>query len=98
MNKKQFIDAFMDNAAEQAAIKITSRYQAEKMINVFFDTIYKNLEKDGSIKFVGFGEFVVADRKGHVGCNPKTGQTCKIPAHKVVKFKAGKTLRDSIEG
>ena len=45
---------------------------------------------------VGFGTFSVSKRKARIGRNPQTGETIKIKAKKVPKFKAGKDLTDAI--
>jgi DNA-binding protein HU-beta len=46
---------------------------------------------------VGFGTFSVVKRKAREGRNPQTGKAIKIPAKKVVKFKAGKKLADKVK-
>jgi DNA-binding protein HU-beta len=46
---------------------------------------------------VGFGTFSVATRSKREGRNPRTGKKIKIPAKKVVKFKAGKTLSEKVK-
>lgn len=96
MNKNEFIDAFIKTAERKHTVKITSRYQVRRMVDLFLDTICENLGDDGSIKFVGFGEFTVIEHKGHKIRNPQTNGSMDIPAHKTVKFKAGKKLKDSV--
>jgi len=39
---------------------------------------------------------VRVDRKARMGRNPATGETIKIPAKKVVKFRVAKATRDAI--
>jgi DNA-binding protein HU-beta len=46
---------------------------------------------------VGFGTFSVGTRAQREGRNPTTGEKIKIPASKVVKFKAGKTLSEKVK-
>jgi hypothetical protein len=41
--------------------------------------------------------FSVIKRKAREGRNPQTGKAIKIPAKKVVKFKAGKGLGDKVK-
>ena len=50
----------------------------------------------GRVSLVGFGSFSVSARAARDGRNPQTGATIKIPARKVVKFKAGSELKDSV--
>ena len=59
--------------------------------------VTKELKKSGKLALVGFGTFSVVKRKAREGRNPQTGKAIKIPAKKVVKFKAGKTLADKVK-
>ena len=45
---------------------------------------------------VGFGSWSVSKRNAREGRNPQTGQTIKIAAKNVVKFKAGSELSDAV--
>jgi DNA-binding protein HU-beta len=45
---------------------------------------------------VGFGTFLVTKRKATTGRNPQTGAEIKIPAANVPKFRAGKSLKESL--
>ena len=49
------------------------------------------------ITLVGFGTFSVAASSKREGLNPRTGKKIKIPAKKVAKFKAGKTLSGKVK-
>jgi len=46
---------------------------------------------------VGFGTFSVAAKAQREGRNPRTGKKIIIPASKVVRFKAGKTLSEKVK-
>jgi DNA-binding protein HU-beta len=63
-------------------------------LETYVATIAKELKKNGKIGLVGFGTFSVVKRKAREGRNPQTGKAIKIPAKKVVKFKAGKALSE----
>jgi DNA-binding protein HU-beta len=65
-------------------------------LDAYVDAVTKELKKGGKIGLVGFGTFSVSKRKAREGRNPKTGETIKIPAKKVVKFKAGKELAEKV--
>jgi len=74
-----------------------SKVAAAAALNSFIEGITKALKKkDGKVTLVGFGTFAKVRRKARKGRNPQTGESIKIKASNVVKFKAGKTLRDSI--
>ncbi len=69
---------------------------AERAINAFLDAAVEALTKDDKITLTGFGTFAVEQRKARKGRNPRTGEEINIPASKVVKFRAGKELKDSV--
>jgi DNA-binding protein HU-beta len=71
--------------------------KAAKALDAYEDTVTKELKKTGKLILVGFGTFSVVKRKAREGRNPQTGKAIKIPAKKVVKFKAGKTLADKVK-
>jgi DNA-binding protein HU-beta len=73
-----------------------TKADAEKALNSFLEIAKKTLKKEGRLALAGFGSFSVNKRKARTGRNPRTGETIKIKAKKVVKFKAGKGLGDSI--
>jgi DNA-binding protein HU-beta len=56
------------------------------------DAITGALKKGDRVALVGFGSFSVSKRSARTGRNPQTGKEIKIPAKKVVKFKAGAEL------
>jgi len=63
----------------------------------FTTSVTKALKKkDGKVTLVGFGTFSKVRRKARKGRNPQTGETIKIKASNVVKFKAGKALKDAV--
>jgi DNA-binding protein HU-beta len=70
---------------------------AGKALESYVGAVTKELRKSGKLGLVGFGTFSVVKRKAREGRNPQTGKTIKIPAKKVVKFKAGKELADRVK-
>ncbi|MBM3403422.1 MAG: HU family DNA-binding protein [Bacteroidetes bacterium] len=85
MNKAQLIEAM---AAEAKMTKA----QAKKALEAFVVATQKALAKEGRVALVGFGSFAVSKRAARKGRNPRDGKEIKIPAKKVVKFKAGADL------
>jgi DNA-binding protein HU-beta len=69
----------------------------EKTLNAFIKTITDILRNQGRVSLAGFGTFTVTDRKEREGRNPQTGEPIKIDATKVVKFKPGKSLKETIK-
>jgi DNA-binding protein HU-beta len=90
MTKAELIGAMADGAG-------ISKAAAAKALESYIGTVAKELKKSGKLGLVGFGTFSVIRRKAREGRNPQTGKTIKIPAKKVVKFKAGKALADKVK-
>jgi len=59
--------------------------------------ITDTLKKDEKVTLIGFGTFSVSNRAARDGRNPQTGETMKIPAKNVAKFKVGKNLDDAVQ-
>lgn len=89
MNKAELINRIAKDS------KIT-KVQANRAIDSFIDGITKSLKRGEKTSLVGFGTWSVSKRKARTGRNPQTGEPIKIPARKVVKFTAGKWLKNYI--
>ena len=84
----------VEKMAKDAGI---SKAAAGAVLGSIIDSVTKALKKkDGKVTLVGFGTFSKGRRKARKGRNPQTGETIKIKASNVVKFKAGKKLKDAI--
>ena len=91
MNKTELVAAIAKDAA-------LSKKDAEKALKAFTDAVSKELKKGGKVQLVGFGTFEVSKRAAREGKNPQTGEKIKIKASKAPKFKAGKALKDLVNG
>jgi len=89
MNKGELIEKIAGDA------EIT-KTQAGAVIDSFIDAVTKTLKKGDTVTLVGFGTFSVTKRAARKGRNPQTGETIKIKAKKVAKFKAGKGLSERL--
>ena len=89
MNKTELIDAI---AAEAGLTKA----DAKKAVEAFFSNVEKSLKQGKKVAIVGFGSWSVAEKEARDARNPRTGAVIKVPAKKVVKFKAGTELSDSV--
>ena len=89
MNKTELIDAI---AAEAGLSKV----DAKKAVEAFFSSVEKALTKGDKVSIVGFGAWSVADIEAREARNPRTGEVIKVPAKKVVKYKAGTELADAV--
>lgn len=86
MNKA---DLVVKVANQTGLTKKASREAVDAVISAITDS----LNKGERVTLVGFGTFHVMERKERKGVNPQTRETIQIPAKKVPKFKAGKSLR-----
>ncbi len=91
MNKNDLVAAVADASG-------LSKADAGKAVDGVFNAITEALKKGDEVRLVGFGTFAVAERAASEGRNPRTGETIAIPASKQPKFKAGKGLKDSVNG
>lgn len=65
-------------------------------VDAVIESIKDGMIEDGKVQIVGFGTFEVKERAEREGRNPATGESMKIAACKVLKFKAGKALKDAV--
>lgn len=89
MNKNDLINAVSDSAS-------ISKASAADAVDSVFSTISNELSSGGEVRLVGFGTFVVTNRAATTGRNPRTGESIQIPASKQPKFRAGKSLKSSV--
>ena len=73
-----------------------TKRDAEKYTEAFFATITEALYQGDKVQLVGFGTFEVKDRPARKARNPRTGEAIDVAASKAPVFKAGKTLKDSL--
>jgi DNA-binding protein HU-beta len=70
--------------------------KAQKVIESFLDQTIKVLKKEGRFALAGLGTFEVVKRAKRAARNPRTGEPVTIKAHKAVKFKPAKILKDAV--
>ena len=90
MNKTDLISQI----AESADI---SKKAAGDALQAFMGTVTDTMEKGEKLQLIGFGTFSVNGRAARACRNPQTGKSMKIPAKKVVKFKAGSKLAEAVK-
>lgn len=91
MNKTELIVAL----AEKTGL---SKKDAEKAVNGLVEVITETLVAGKKVQIVGFLSAEVKDRPEREARNPQTKETITIPASKAPVFKAGKSLRDAVNG
>ncbi len=90
MNRSELVQALKAEAA-------VSRSEAEKLVDIFFDTITESLAEDDRVEIRGFGSFTVKEYRAYTGRNPKTGERIDVPPKKLPFFKVGKQLKDKVD-
>jgi DNA-binding protein HU-beta len=74
-----------------------SKRETDKYISTFVEIVTEELKQNNKVAVTGFGTFSVSDRKAREGVNPQNPkQRITIPAMKLPKFTAGKTLKDKL--
>ncbi len=89
MNKLTLIEAVAKELG-------TSKAQGERTLNSVLNNICKGVKKDKNVQLIGFGTFVVRNRKARKARNPQTGETIKVKASKTVGFKVGKKFKEMV--
>ncbi len=70
----------------------------EKIVNTIFEEIVDALADGNRVELRGFGAFSVKQRDARIGRNPRTGEAVDVEEKHVPFFKAGKLLRDRLNG
>lgn len=90
MDKTAFVDLV------QSKGNYKTKKEAETAIKAFTDSITAALAARDEVSLVGFGSFKASLQKGKEGTVPGTTKTYKTEDKMVPKFKAGKSLLDSV--
>ena len=91
MNKGDLVDVVAERTG-------STKKDAGRAIDAVFDAISSALSKGEKVSLVGFGSFEVRSRRPRQGRNPQTGKSLKISARKVPVFRAGKPLKETVNG
>lgn len=70
--------------------------EMEKLVKAMIDTFTEALAEGNRVFLPGLGTLIPVPRAGRIGRNPKTGESCTIPARTTVKFTAAKRLKDAL--
>ena len=89
MNKSELIDAIAESSE-------LTKADAGRALEGFISAVSGALGKGDAVALVGFGTFSVKERAERKGRNPQTGEEITIKAAKIPAFKAGKSLKDSV--
>ena len=70
----------------------------EKLVDAIRDEIVEALADGGRVEIRGFGSFSVRKRAPRAGRNPQSGEALDVGEKWVPMFRAGKVLRDRLNG
>lgn len=90
MNKAAIVDAVH-------AVLGGTKVQAEQAVDAVVSSIVDTLKKGNEVSIAGLGIFSVKQRAAREARNPRTGESIKVPAMKVPKFRAAKALKDAVK-
>lgn len=74
-----------------------TKADAERAVEALFEAVVSELKKGGEVSVAGFGIFSVKQRAARTARNPRTGESVKVPAMNVPKFRAAKALKDTVK-
>jgi DNA-binding protein HU-beta len=89
MTKAELVTAI----AEQAGL---NKVQAKDALEAFIASVTQSLKAGKDVRLVGFGSFVSVKRAAGMARNPRTGASVKRPASVTARFRAGESLKSSL--
>jgi DNA-binding protein HU-beta len=90
MNKSGLVDKVQEVLGGTKA-------EAERVVDAIIDTVTGSLKNGDEVSIAGLGIFSTKVRPARQGRNPRTGETIKVPAMRVPKFRAAKALKDAVK-
>lgn len=73
-----------------------SRNESSDLVETVLDEIASTLTNGDNVKISSFGSFIVRDKGGRVGRNPKTGEEVPIEPRRVLVFRPSQVLKDRV--
>ena len=90
LTKAQMADRLFDELG-------LNKREAKEIVEMFFDELALELERNEQVKLSGFGNFDLREKSERPGRNPKTGEEIPISARRVVTFRPGQKLKARVE-
>lgn len=91
MNKSDLVELLSDQLGK-------TKKETADFVDAVLDTITARVAKGEKVSLSGFGVFEKQSRAARVGRNPRTGQTVRIKATSVPKFRPGVDLKQQVAG
>ena len=74
-----------------------NKREAKELVEMLFNDIKHLLSEGHEVTLSGFGNFQVRNKSARPGRNPRTGEDVEISARRVVTFKSGQKLKESVK-
>lgn len=73
-----------------------SRNESADLVEQVLDNVSASLVDGQNVKISSFGSFLVRDKNGRIGRNPKTGEEVPIEPRRVLVFRPSQVMKDRI--
>jgi DNA-binding protein HU-beta len=82
-----------------AAVEKTTKLpkvEIEKVLDAAVEVIQERVSAGDDVTLMGFGTFLLTERKARKGHDPYRDKTIEIPAMKIPKFRVGKEFKTRV--
>lgn len=93
VKKRMTQSEVLNHFAEKYGMK---RTQVKELFDELANLATSEVKSNGEFTLPGFGKLVLSERKAREGRNPQTGETIQIPAKTTLKFRVGKSMKDTV--
>jgi integration host factor subunit beta len=90
ITKKELIDRIAQGTGQKRVV-------VKRTVQRFLNEVILELGRGNRLEFRDFGVFEIRERKSRKAQNPKTLERVDVPARKVVKFKVGRLMAESLD-
>ena len=89
MTQPEVIDHFSENTGMKRA-------QVKEFFEELYNLAAREVKSNGEFVLPGLGKLVKSERRAREGRNPASGESIQIPAKTTLKFRVGRTMKDTI--
>ena len=75
-----------------------SRSESADLVKSMLDLVSDTLVQGQTVKLSSFGTFMVRQKNGRIGRNPKTGEEVPITPRRVLVFRPSQVMKNVING
>ncbi len=91
MNRSDFINEMA------ARFSNLGKNDADFAVNTVLEALTNALVAGRRIEIRGLGSFSIRQRQARIRRNPRNGDSVAVPARRVIHFKPGKALRETVD-